>query len=164
MKKTAFTLLEVLIVVVMLGILAALAIPMYTDAVDKQKGLATINNLQTIIAAEKIYRINKGSFWPPSGWLDASYNQINNNLSIQITENNFRWTTNNYYLDPPDGPSNYFEILTYSKWTSTRYYITLRWNITNGEIDWTYRKYGASLQYWFDRFPDTIPENNHPGA
>lgn len=66
--KRAFTLIEILIVVVILGILAAIVIPQFTSAAEDAKESSAKSQLQTIRAQIELYR-----FQPP---LDAQGNPI----------------------------------------------------------------------------------------
>ena len=58
--KKGFTLVELLIVVIVVGILAAFAIPQYINAVEKAKVGSAKNSLGLIAQAEKMYRAEKG--------------------------------------------------------------------------------------------------------
>lgn len=58
-----FTLIEVMIVVVILGILAAVAIPKILDRPDQAKITAAQADIRTIMTALKIYRLDNG-FYP----------------------------------------------------------------------------------------------------
>ncbi|MBN2128745.1 MAG: type II secretion system protein [Sedimentisphaerales bacterium] len=62
MEKHGFTLVEVMIVVTILGILGALAMPVYTDHTTKAKEAAVRSNLSLIRAQIELYRLHhKGS-------------------------------------------------------------------------------------------------------
>jgi len=56
MKKTAFTLLELLIVVILVAIIASFAIPKYYKAVEKSIEKDIITNLLSIHTANEMYR------------------------------------------------------------------------------------------------------------
>lgn len=56
--KSGFTLVEILIVVVILGILAAIVIPQFTDASTDAKLSSLKSNLQTVRSQIQIYKIN----------------------------------------------------------------------------------------------------------
>lgn len=89
-RKTGFTLLELLIVIIILGILAAVAMPIYTNAVEKRKGEVCINNMYAIFAAWHIYNIKNSPGYLPTEsdeWLNIS--TINQRFNIKIDERNF---------------------------------------------------------------------------
>jgi prepilin-type N-terminal cleavage/methylation domain-containing protein len=61
----AFTLVEVLIVVIILGILAAIAIPQFAGASQNAQSTATLDALQKVRHAVNIYRVRHGGALPP---------------------------------------------------------------------------------------------------
>jgi type II secretion system protein G len=60
-SKRAFTLIEILIVVVILGILAAIVIPQFTNASQDAQVSAVKSQLQTIRSQIELYRVKNGS-------------------------------------------------------------------------------------------------------
>lgn len=62
MKNTAFTLIEILIVVILLGILAAIVIPMFTDSSEEAKISAEATDLQTLQGQVQLYRAKEGDY------------------------------------------------------------------------------------------------------
>lgn len=63
MKKKGFTLVELMIVIVIIGILAAVAVPKFADMVDKSKEGATKAQLTAIRGALQVYYgDNEGKF------------------------------------------------------------------------------------------------------
>jgi general secretion pathway protein G len=61
--KKAFTLIEILIVVVILGILAAIVIPQFTKASEEAQVGNVVTQLQTIRSQIELYRVrNNGGF------------------------------------------------------------------------------------------------------
>ncbi len=75
-----FTLLEIVIVVTILGVMAGLAIPGYTNQMEQSRANEAQVNLNTIYLAEKIYRVNNGTYW--AGGANPTIAAINTNLSI----------------------------------------------------------------------------------
>jgi len=62
--KRAFTLIEILIVVVILGILAAIVIPQFTDASQEAMISSVRSQLQTIRSQIELYRVKEGNLPP----------------------------------------------------------------------------------------------------
>ena len=63
-KKTAFTLVEILIVVLILGILAAIIIPQFTNAAEELKLSNLMSNLQAIRAQLELYKMHHDEEYP----------------------------------------------------------------------------------------------------
>lgn len=63
--QRAFTLVEILIVVVILGILAAIAIPQFAGASKNAQSTATFDALQKVRRAVNVYRVRHGGAIPP---------------------------------------------------------------------------------------------------
>jgi len=107
-KLTAFSLIELMIVVIILGILVAVAIPQYTRAIERSHDNEAINNLQLIVAAQKIYFLKNGNYWPglcPGGGSEDGIDSINTNLGLDLTENCFDYEVFHAGCAgyPPDG-------------------------------------------------------------
>ncbi|MHC4659399.1 MAG: type II secretion system protein [Planctomycetota bacterium] len=62
--KSGFTLVEILIVVVILGILAAIVIPQFTDASTEAKTSALVSDLQTMRSQIELYKIQHNDALP----------------------------------------------------------------------------------------------------
>ena len=78
----AFTLMEVLIVIVIMGVLAGLAVPNYFKTVEKARSSEAAANLKTIHLGQKIHRVDSNTFYGPS----SSLSDINTNLDIDLAE------------------------------------------------------------------------------
>ena len=77
-----FTLIEILIVVVVLGVMAGLAIPVYRNNVEQSKDDEAKVNLYAIYTAEKIYKANYGTYWGAAG--NLTIDTINQALHINL--------------------------------------------------------------------------------
>ncbi len=70
--NAGFTLVEILIVVVILGILSAIVIPQFTSASDTAKANALTTQLQTIRSQLELYRVQHNDTYPDlagdDGW------------------------------------------------------------------------------------------------
>ncbi|MFH1359586.1 MAG: type II secretion system protein [Candidatus Omnitrophota bacterium] len=86
MKNKAFTLAELMVVVIIIGIVAAFAIPNLRRSVERAHAREAINNLIAIHAASHGFRSENGTFWPDTS---ASNNliAINTNLNLNIIAN-----------------------------------------------------------------------------
>lgn len=69
--KKGFTLVEILIVVVILGILAAIVIPQFTSASETAKASSLVSQLQTIRSQIELYQVQHNGTYPDfatEGW------------------------------------------------------------------------------------------------
>ena len=67
-----FTLVEILIVVVILGILAAIVIPQFTSAAETAKASSLVSQLQTIRSQLELYQIQHNGNYPTLAQMDAT--------------------------------------------------------------------------------------------
>lgn len=78
--RKAFTLIEILIVVIILGILAAIVVPQFTSATEDAQLSSAKSTLQTIRSQIELYRVRNNGAYPAfpfaneDGWGDTSEN------------------------------------------------------------------------------------------
>ena len=71
-KQQGFTLVEILIVVVILGILAAIVIPQFTNASEAARASNLISQLQSIRSQLELYQLQHNGLYPAADAMDGS--------------------------------------------------------------------------------------------
>jgi prepilin-type N-terminal cleavage/methylation domain-containing protein len=62
LHKNAFTLIELLIVLIIIGVLATLAVPQFTGYVEKSRAAEALNMLAALRTGEDAYKLANGSY------------------------------------------------------------------------------------------------------
>ncbi len=70
-KQTGFTLLEILVVVVILGILASLVLPNFLGRTDQARTIAAKHDIQSLVGVLKLYKLDNGDYPTTSQGLQA---------------------------------------------------------------------------------------------
>ena len=107
--RTGFTLIEILIVVVILGILAAVVIPQFTNAADDASVSSARTQLQTMRSQIELYRAQGGSYPTGNGAVagsDQDGNGAQNHWDDLIARS--------YMRSSPSWPANFSESYTAS--------------------------------------------------
>ncbi len=87
--KKGFTLLELMIVVIIVGILATIGVQQYMPAKERAMGKEAQLNLRLIAAAERVYRMENDVYYPANGVTVSAINSINSNLKLNIPTTNW---------------------------------------------------------------------------
>ena len=107
-RQSAFTLIEVLVVVAILAILAAIIVPRIMDRPDEAKRVAAKADVGAIVQALKLYRLDNG-FYPST---EQGLGALVQRPGSQPTPNNWKqggylerlpkdpWGTDYQYLNP----------------------------------------------------------------
>lgn len=85
------TILEILTVIIIIGILAALALPNFGRMRERALDNEAKANLKLIQAAEKIYRMETGYYYPDVSFSPVFTNDINDQLKLFVSGNNWAY-------------------------------------------------------------------------
>lgn len=112
MRKNSFTLVELLIVIIIIGILATMAVPQYQKMVEKARISEAFTNLGAIRQALESYYLQYGKYFDSNEIGGVDYYKtflLNDILDITIQENNFvnyhvhtLWGSGTITVPPPN--------------------------------------------------------------
>ena len=91
--KKGFTLIEIIVVTIIIGILAVVAVPTYYTFMQQGASKAAQNNLVTIYNGQKTYYLSSatgGTYYNSPSANDLA--GINTALGLNINDNNFQYT------------------------------------------------------------------------
>ena len=106
--RSGFTLVEILIAVVILGILAAIVIPQFTNASESAKASSLVSQLQTIRSQLELYQVQHNGMYPVLDDVDGD-GELWDRLTMKTDVDGNLDATGDYgpYLQQP--PVNPFE-------------------------------------------------------
>jgi len=84
--KSGFTLVEILIVVVILGILAAIVIPQFTEASTEAKTSSLCSDLQTMRSQIELYKVHHNDNMPLMTMVDFGGKQVNGLTGVTLID------------------------------------------------------------------------------
>ncbi|HOW72258.1 MAG TPA: prepilin-type N-terminal cleavage/methylation domain-containing protein [Phycisphaerae bacterium] len=92
-RQHAFTIVEVLIVVITLGILAAIVVPQFSDASINAKESALHNNLQIVRGQVELYKLQQSTYPTLANFTTAMTTKLNDHGPyLQSIPDNPYWT------------------------------------------------------------------------
>lgn len=95
-RRNAFTLVELLIVVVILGILAAVVIPQFSNASDSAVKSALKSQLQTMTAQTELFKVQNAGVYPTLG--ESAPTPNNNGWGVLIAQKYLKAEPYNSYV------------------------------------------------------------------
>ena len=108
MKRNArgFTLVEILIVVIILGILAAIVIPQFTNASNDARQNSIASTLQTVRGQIELYKIQHADTPPPAASMWTQMLNASNTTGATNTTANTTYPLGPYVQAAPVNPAN----------------------------------------------------------
>ena len=85
-KNTGFTLVEILIVVIILGILAAIVIPQFTEASNDARYSALVSDLHTVRGQLELYKLQHLGVYPDANTFITQLTSRTNNAGTVGTD------------------------------------------------------------------------------
>ena len=95
-NRRGFTLIEMMVTIVIIGILASLAFVSYLDRKKKVQYNSAFSQIQAIAAAEKNYYLSQGVYTATTGTSDT-----NADLGIKLSDDYFKTYKVNAIVGPP---------------------------------------------------------------
>ena len=147
--------MELIIVVIIIGILAAVALPRYTGSIEQRRGEACASNMRVVLSAWRIYNMNHTPQYTPTSWEFHNISWINNKFGTTITEKYFGKNSGNT-------PGFYFRSDTTNPNPNARY-LRLRiyrigQNSNNRLVCSYYYQRTKNIWRWWGTWP-WLPEN-----
>lgn len=128
MTYKGFTMLELLMVIVVVGLLASLAIPQYQGFVEKAKVAEAISIARSIMSAQEVYRIETG------GYADSLVRLVQAGLTDPNNDTNRYWGYDVHWFGPDEygiGVQRNNRGLSGDRWPAWRWFLV---NVRSGGI------------------------------
>jgi prepilin-type N-terminal cleavage/methylation domain-containing protein len=90
--EKSFTLIEIIIVIIIIAILSALGLPGFGVTKERTLDKEAKATLLLIRAAENIYKMEQGTYYPSGATATNVISDINANLKVSLPVNQVNWT------------------------------------------------------------------------
>jgi len=97
-RRNGFTLIEIMVVIVILGVLAALVVPKIMSRPDEARAVAAKHDISALMQALKLYKLDNGSYPTTEQGLKA----LTQKPTVAPVPNN--WKTGGYLDKLPQDP------------------------------------------------------------
>jgi type II secretion system protein G len=112
-RQSGFTLVEILIVVIILGILAAIVIPQFTNASTSARTSSVVSQLQTLRSQVQLFKLQHNDTLPNLvGASPACWNQLMIKTDVNTTVDTAAGAYGPYLQSIPSNPLNSFSSVT----------------------------------------------------
>ncbi len=99
-QQQGFSLIEIMVVVVIMGVLAALVVPNVMDRPDQARAIAANQDIGAIMQALKLYRLDHGRYPSSTEGLEAFVAKQDKGSRYMDRVPNDPWNTPYQYLNP----------------------------------------------------------------
>lgn len=86
-RKNAFTFMELMVVIILIGVIAAFAMPNYDKSIRKAHEQDIREQLKALHAANLMYNAGNGTYWDTAGAAVTDISMINNTLGMHLISN-----------------------------------------------------------------------------
>ena len=130
-SRKAFTLVEILIVVIVLGILAAIVVPQFTDASTDAKVSSLSTNLQIIRGQVALYKLQHNDTWPTLATFTAQMTTFSKDDGTTHATDRANYPLGPYLQAMPNNPYTNTNDVTVDAAAATKAWY---YNATTGEF------------------------------
>ena len=154
--KRGFTLVELLVVVLIIGILSSVALPQYTKAVKKAKGVKITTAASALVKALNMAYLEDGSYqrsyWSYTGEMDG-FGSDDFDIEVpRVYMNDGRWL---YLGGGGGGATTTIYIRNSDNLSSTEAFLLI-YHLSHGKLDYVTCEGGGCKSY----FPGTLLSSN----
>jgi prepilin-type N-terminal cleavage/methylation domain-containing protein len=111
-RDCGFTLVELAVVIVIIGVLAAFGVPRFREAVERSKSGEAFNYLSAVRSAQERYTNQEGEYTPDTEALDINFPPPKYFSLGEMTANESAWSQTLYRTGASAGYGKYTVIFT----------------------------------------------------